>query len=182
MEAFLKDVKHSFRMFMRSPSFTFTAIAALALGIGATTAIFSLVNSVLLKPVPFPDPDRLVMLMNTPGGDNAASPAKFQHWPEQSTVLHDVHALRNGVGDGDSFNVAEFGPPPDVWVPFQLDPNTKDQGHYFRAAGRLKPGVSLDQAIARLQVSGQEYRTKFPNSLGPKGGFSAQLFQEAFVG
>ena len=58
MEAGLRDLKHSFRMFMRNPSFTITAVAALALGIGANTAIFSLVNSVLLKPVPFPDPER----------------------------------------------------------------------------------------------------------------------------
>src|SRR5881628_2151960 len=99
MEAFLKDLRHSFRMFVRSPSFTITAVAALALGIGANTAIFSLVNAVLLKPAPFPNPDRLVMLMNTsPQGSGAAgSPAKFQHWRSQSTVLQDVSAFRNGV-------------------------------------------------------------------------------------
>jgi putative ABC transport system permease protein len=47
---------------------------------------------------------------------------------------------------GPNFDVGEFAPTPDVYVPFQLDPNTKDQGHYFAAAGRLKPGVSLKQA------------------------------------
>src|SRR5262245_17009177 len=98
METLLKDLKHSIRMFAQSKTFTVTAIAALALGIGATTAIFSMVNTVLLKPVPFPDPDRLVMFMNTsPGGQGpAASPAKFQHWKSQPSV-QDAAAFRNGI-------------------------------------------------------------------------------------
>ena len=65
MEAFFRDLKHSLRMFRQTPSFTIAAVAALALGIGANTAIFSVVNAVLLKPVPFPDPDRFLMFMNT---------------------------------------------------------------------------------------------------------------------
>jgi putative ABC transport system permease protein len=264
MDAFLKDLKHSIRMFLKNPSFTLTAIAALALGIGANTAIFSIVNTVLLKPVPFPDPERLVMLMNTSpqGSFGAASPAKFQHWRSQTTVLQDVAAYRTGVvnftgGDiaeqlrsaqvseayfrcfgapivrgrtfsaeedapkgpkvalisyglwqrrfasdpqivgrtislsGDShviigivgpdFDVRQFGPAPDVWVPFQLDPNTTDQGHYFQVAGRLKGGIPLAQAQSRLQISAQEYMTKFPNSLGKNGGFTVITMREALV-
>ena len=68
----LKDTKHSIRMFVRSPGFTLAAVAALALGIGANTAIFSIVNAVLLKPVPFPEPDRLVVFQQTsPQGASA---------------------------------------------------------------------------------------------------------------
>jgi predicted permease len=82
---------------------------------------------------------------------------------------------------GPDFDVRQFGPPPDVWVPFQLDPNTTDQGHYFQVAGRLKPGVPLAQAQSRLQVSAQEYVTKFPNSLGKNGGFTVTPMREALV-
>ena len=101
MEAFLKDLRHSLRMFRRSPGFTIAAVAALTRGIGTNTAIFSVVNAVLLKPVPFPSPDRLVMFMNTsPGGSGpAASPAKFAHWSAQTSVVEDATAFRDGVAN-----------------------------------------------------------------------------------
>ena len=67
-------------------------------------------------------------------------------------------------------------------LPFQLDPNTSDQGHYFQVVARLKPGVSLEQAKARLQASAGEYRAKFPSGLGPKDGFSVAAYREAVVG
>ena len=98
-ETFLKDLKHSLRMFAKSPAFTLAAVAALTLGIGVNTAIFSVVNAVLLKPVSFPDPDRLVVFMTTSpqGAGSGASPAKFQHFREQSAVVQDVAAYRTGV-------------------------------------------------------------------------------------
>ena len=99
MEGLLQDLAHSLRMFRRSPGFTIAAVAALTLGIGTNTAIFTVVNAVLLKPVPFPDPDRLVMFMNTsPQGSGPwASPAKFAHWRAQTTVVQDAAAFRTGV-------------------------------------------------------------------------------------
>ena len=47
---------------------------------------------------------------------------------------------------GPDFDFGEFGPQPELFVPFQIDPQSTDQGHYFQVAGRLKPGVTLDQA------------------------------------
>ena len=90
METFLADLAYSLRMFRRSPGFTLAAVAALALGIGANTAIFSVVNAVLLKPVPFPEPDRLVDLHETRrrrATFPARSPAKFAHWRRQADVV-----------------------------------------------------------------------------------------------
>ena len=82
-----KDTRHSLRLFRRSPGFTLAAVAALALGIGANTAIFSVVNAVLLKTLPFPEADRLVVFRQTNANGNgfaAGSPAKFAHWRAQS--------------------------------------------------------------------------------------------------
>src|SRR5688572_22909718 len=100
-EAFVKDLKQSLRMFRQSPAFTLAAVAALTLGIGANTAIFSVVNAVLLRPVSYPDADRLVIFLNTspqnPAGGPGASPAKFRHWGAQDGVVQDVSAFRTGI-------------------------------------------------------------------------------------
>jgi len=99
IETFVQDLKHSFRMFVRSPAFTVAAIAALTLGIGVNTAIFSVVNVVLLRPMGVPDPDRLVVFMNVAQGGQtpSASPAKFQHYRRQTGVVQDVAAFKTGV-------------------------------------------------------------------------------------
>ena len=97
METLGKDIRHAWRMFRENKLFTATAIAALTLGIGVNIAIFSIVNAVLLKPIPFPDPDTLVQLVNTnngTAGGNAASPAKYMHWRAQTEVLESVAAVR----------------------------------------------------------------------------------------
>jgi putative ABC transport system permease protein len=99
MDDFFRDLKHSVRMFLQTPGFTVAAIAALTLGIGANTAIFSVVNSVLLKPLPFPEPDRLVMFLSTsPNGSfSGGSVPKFTVWRAQTSVVQDAAAYRFGV-------------------------------------------------------------------------------------
>ncbi len=72
----LPDTQHTFRQLRRSPGFVVTAILMLALGLGATTAIFSVVEGVLLRPLPFPDPDRLVILGDLLEGSHNASSAQ----------------------------------------------------------------------------------------------------------
>jgi putative ABC transport system permease protein len=97
-ENLLQDVRYAIRMLRRSPGFTATAIAALALGIGANTAIFTVVNTVLLQPLAYPQPDRLVQLelSSAEGNSNVTSIPKYTIWREQTQVFQDVAAYDGG--------------------------------------------------------------------------------------
>src|SRR5262245_55845819 len=263
MSSFFQDLKHSIRMFTQAPAFTITAVLALALGVGANTAIFSVVNRVLLRPMPYPDPDRIVFFMNTSpqGSGQGASPAKFNFWSAQTQSIEDPAAWRFGVANytsgenpeqiqqtqasvnffhlfgakllygrtfskeedlpggpnvvvlthefwqrrfgsdpnvvGKTINLSgspheiigvvgpglkiEIDQPPDVYVPFQIDPNSTDQGHYFNSGARLKPGVVLATANAQFKVAAEEFRRKYPDALGPKESFGVEALREVLV-
>src|SRR5258708_22581418 len=87
MESLWKDIRFGIRILWKSPEFTFVALFALVLGIGANTAIFSAVNAVFLKPLPFHDPDRLVMVWEqSPRTSNAnvANPQNLADWMKRN--------------------------------------------------------------------------------------------------
>src|SRR5258705_4162050 len=99
MDSLFQDFRYSVRMLWRNPAFTMAVIGALALGIGVNTAIFSVINTVLLKPLPYPDPDRLMVFINTSpqGSGPGASPTKFNVWRQQTRAFQDVAAYRFNV-------------------------------------------------------------------------------------
>jgi putative ABC transport system permease protein len=102
-ETLLQDLRYGARTMLRSPSFTVTAVLALALGIGANTAIFSVVNAVLLRPLAFDQPDLLVQVWHTPPQKSfpgmpifAVSPANFLDWRNQNQAFEGMSAYGFG--------------------------------------------------------------------------------------
>src|SRR5436190_1304714 len=93
----MNDLRFAFRQLLKNPGFTAVAVLTLALGIGANMAIFSVVNAVLLRPLPYKDPDRLVRVLEKlpNGGWFAVSPANFLDWREQNQVFEDIAAIHD---------------------------------------------------------------------------------------
>ena len=271
------DLTHTVRMFVHAPSFAVAAIAALALGIAVNTAMFSVVNAVLLKPFSYHQSGRIVMFQNTFDQGvrtGSAAPVEFNWWRQQTEAFENVSAYAFYAANlsGDSFTEliptlrvsADFfrlcgsdalhgrtftarddsasapktvvlahsfwqrrfggdpgvigrritlngsshevvgvlhadvesgqiseqallsgdikiNEPPDLYVPFQLDPNSAERGRSFNVAGRLKPGVTLAAANARLQATYQDYARSWPDP-SPGAGFGVQGLQDAIVG
>jgi putative ABC transport system permease protein len=117
LETLAQDVIFGLRMLRKHPSFTLVAVLSLGLGIGANTAIFSLVNAVLLKPPPFRDAERLVMVWEgvpaTGISGDQVQPATYADWKAQNHVFEDMAALRwqtfNITGDGEPEKVQSYG-------------------------------------------------------------------------
>src|SRR5690349_6952508 len=97
MDSLVADLRYALRQLRRSPIFTVAAVACLALGIGANTAIFTVINAVLVRPLPYPRPDRLAMLFEGTVGDatdrNNVSPADFLDWQVQSGAFERMAAI-----------------------------------------------------------------------------------------
>ena len=98
MKTLLKDLRYGIRGLLKRPGFTAVAIVTLALGIGANTAIFSVVNAVVLRPLPYSEPDRLVTLWETiPGSDRrSVAPGNFADWRSQNETFQDLAATFYG--------------------------------------------------------------------------------------
>ena len=113
MSGFLTDLKRAFRTLLKTPGFTLAALIVLALGIGANTSIFSIVNGVLLRPLPFAQPDRLVQLWHTPPEKQfpgmkqfSLSAANYLDWEQQNDVFE-----QSGVYNFTDFRLTGTGDP-----------------------------------------------------------------------
>jgi hypothetical protein len=99
MQTFLQDIRFAFRRFRKDPAFIAVTIVTLALGIGATSAIFSVVNGVLLRPLPFPHSDPAVLLMEQTKQFPRLSVSyqNFADWRGQAQSYESIAAVRNAV-------------------------------------------------------------------------------------
>ena len=107
-ETTLQDIRFGFRLLRKNPGFTTVAVITLAIGIGANTAIFSIINGVLLKPLAYPEPDRLVTLWERDGKrgveQQRVSGPNYLDWRAQNTVLSDM-AVSPGWSGSEQFNI-----------------------------------------------------------------------------
>jgi putative ABC transport system permease protein len=265
MSSLVSDLRHSLRVLIANPGFTTVALAALALGMGANTAIFSVVNAVLLAPLPYPHSDRIMRIeRGFKDGDSgrAVSIPKYMAWKKanqtfQAMALYDISGpgLNLGSGDrpqqikgihvsaeyfqvfgvspsagraflpqedqpngpkaavissdlwrsrfgsdpslvgksillsGDPYTVAGIlpstfhsDPPADVFIPMQADPNSTNQGHFLLAAGRLKPGATVDSANANMLVAGAQFRQANPKWMDDNESVTVVPLRDALVG
>jgi predicted permease len=242
MQTFWQDLRYALRLLAKSPGFAAVAILTLAIGIGANTAIFSVIDAVLLRPLPYPHPDQLVTVWNGPGFpltgpdfldfqnqngtfsgmalysfdqnynltgagepryvDGVGTEANFfsvlgaktlvgRTWAkgeDKDGANHEVilsYGLWQSQFGGDrgivgknidlneqAYAVVGVMPPQfdfpfevDLWVPQDMGPKALGQHgeHQFLAVGRMKPGISLDQAQADLAVIAKRLARLYPN-------------------
>jgi putative ABC transport system permease protein len=250
METFIHDIRFGIRMLAKKPMFSIIAVITLALGIGANTAIFSVVNGVLLRPLPFKEPDRLMMIRETKlpqFPEFSVAPGNFLDWKKQNTVFERLVAYKgsslNLIGTGDperliglkvtegffamlgaqpqlgrDFLVEEdqpgrnnvvvishgvwqrrFGGDPkilnqaitlsgqsytvigvmpktfrfgggaevtELWTPmaFTAQEAQNHGGHYVAAIGKLRPGVTLDQASTEMSTIAGRLAAQYPGA------------------
>src|SRR5262250_1815179 len=97
-----QDLRYGIRMLAKAPGFTLVAVLTLGLGVGANTAIFSVVQNLLLRPLPYPQPDRLIEIWNTytPQVPRAGlAPGDYSDWTHLATTVSEMGAYSN-VSDG----------------------------------------------------------------------------------
>jgi len=137
IEQFAQDLRYGWRSMRRSPGFAAVAVIALALGIGANTAIFSVVNAVLLRPLPYQDPARLVTLLHY--GDNPVAAANYLDWRDQARSFEAMAAA-----DYWSANLAGTDPPEHLWG--------------LRLTGNLLPMLGIQPMLGRVFAPGEDQK------------------------
>jgi predicted permease len=262
MTTFLRDVRYGVRSLRKSPGFTLVAVLTLALGVGATTAIFSVVNAVLLRPLPYPEADRLLYVgQQYRGGIAGSGEPKFLFWREQSRSFEALACYSGYGGAGANLaggNEAEYvrgvrvsedlfrvlgvypalgraftreedtpgGPqvailndglwrrsfggdvgvigktvtlngrpttvvgvmPPhfkfasgaDLLSPMRARPGANVDPN-AEVVGRLKPGVSIEQARAEFKEIAERYRAAFPAQMVEGETVGVQPYQDLFT-
>ena len=247
MTAFLADLRYGARLLMKNPGMTAVAVVTLALGIGANAAIFSLLDAVLLRPLPYPNPDEIVMIWEKRPQEgvfrNVVSPADYRDWAARQTVFsaiaaqaetsadltggaeperaaaglataqffdvlqtmprlgrtfraddeitgqHRVVILSHGIWlrrfGGDESMVGRTlplsgvphevigvlpesfrfpGDTIDLWLPLPLPGEQSRGSHFLNVIGRLKPGVTVDQARAAMDQIGAQLSAEYPQT------------------
>jgi putative ABC transport system permease protein len=252
-----QDLRQALRVLRGNPGVTAAALAALALGIGANTAIFSLMDAVVLRPLPYPHPDRLMSVAATEKGgamNNTAWPM-FCDWQEQTRVFERLAAYTGGsanltggeplrvnaahvspemfsvlgssplagaldataqtavlsygfwmrrfggdrqalgrtlILDGQPYSLAGVLPDsfrfpkwammeePDIYLP--LAPNPNRRTHYLRVIGRLKPGVTVAQAKADMDMISAAIERAYPSLNRGEGAAVIPLYEDMVYG
>jgi putative ABC transport system permease protein len=131
----LKDLRYGARSLRRTPGFTALAILTLALAIGANTAIFSVVNSVLLRPLPYKDPDRLVTLLHD--GSNPVAVANYIDWRDQSRSFSAMAAA-------------------DYWTPNLTGSDPPEHLWGLMVTQNLMPMLGVEPLLGRIFVAGED--------------------------
>jgi predicted permease len=140
IEHFVKDLHYGWRSLLRTPGFTIVAVLAVALGIGANTAIFSVVNTVLLSPLPYADAGRLVTILHS--GRNPVSTANYIDWHDRSSAFEAMGAA-------------------DYWTPNLTPHDAFDIGaperiHGLKVTQSLLPLLGIQPLLGRLFVPGED--------------------------
>ncbi len=257
----LQDLRYGVRMLLKQPGFTTVAVLTLALGIGATTAIFSVVNAVLLRPLPYPDADRLLYIGQQYRSLAGSGEPKFLFWREQSqsfealTCYSSYGGAQGNLSGGNEaefvrgFRVSQdffqvfgvypvlgraftkaddtygsepvavlsdglwrkrfganpgligqavtlnersvtvvgimpphfrFGSGADLFFPLRARPGAYPDPN-ASVVGRLKPGVTPEQALAELKVIAEKYRAAFPREMQEGESIGVRPYQELFT-
>jgi predicted permease len=176
LESVVQDIRYGFRTLRRSPAFTIVAILTMVLSIGATTAIFTLVESILLRPLPYTQADRLITIATFMPFENSevtASP-QYMAWRDGNSTLESVAAYDvenvnfSGAGEPDrlvaAYTTANFfsvlGVAPQIGRTFSVDEDRPGTGHVAALSHRLwqdRFGQAADALGKKIMLEGESY-------------------------